>query len=210
MRVTSSNNSIISQQSIEEFFFDSVNSAARNQHLDASDDTKHYLVKLLTTFSRSEQLFDYTEQGVSLKPLALRYFDALSEFTASERLRILQKLGDTALFISGVLPNSLNRKMIDVDYYIAMGGNAYSYLSDNVRDHYRQSSAHNIFSELTSRFVDFVDVLAEVSEKISMTRDHDILRLYEVWMRTGSKRTRALLQRLGIDPVSQILPDFRH
>jgi len=38
----------------------------------------------------------------------------------------MQRLGDTALFIAGVFADSLNRKLVDVDYYVAMGGTAYA------------------------------------------------------------------------------------
>ncbi len=31
--------------------------------------------------------------------------------------------------------------------------------------------------------------------------DADILRLYEIWMKTGSQRAHGLLSRLGVQPV---------
>jgi hypothetical protein len=31
--------------------------------------------------------------------------------------------------------------------------------------------------------------------------DADILRLYEIWMKTGSQRAHGLLNRLGVQPV---------
>ena len=203
MSISDSNHSgIITNKSIQEYFFDSVNDAVKNQQIDTSDEIIFYLVNLLTTFSRSEDLFEYSDDGVSLKPLALMYTDALSESIVMERIRILQKLGDTALFISGVFSDSLNKKLVDIDYYIAMGGNAYSSISNSIRNHDRIAAAQPLFDELTHRFVDFVDVLSEVAENRSMSTNHDILRLYEVWMRTGSQRAKSLLSRLGIDPVS--------
>jgi hypothetical protein len=206
----SSQTNIITNKSLQEYFYDSVNSAVRNQQIDTSDETINYLVNLLTTFSRSEDLFEYTEDGVMLKPLALMYTDALSETALIERVRILQKLGDTALFISGVFSDSLNRKIVDIDYYIAMGGNAYSYLSASMRNHYRGSSVHPLFEELTEKFVAFVDVLSEVTESQWQASNYDIMRLYEVWMRTGSERTKAILKKMGIDPVSGSTPEYKH
>ncbi len=211
MSFTDSNDTnIITKKSIQEYFFDSVNAAVKNQQIDTSDEIICYLVNVLTSFSRSEDLFEYSEEGVTLKPLALMYTDALSESLLAERIRILQKLGDTALFISGVFSDSLNNRLVDVDYYIAMGGNAYSYLSDSMRHHYRKASAQPIFEELTNKFVDFVDVLSEVTENKLYPSDYDIMRLYEIWMRTGSKRTGMLLKKLGIDPVSTSAPDYKH
>ncbi|WP_455221513.1 hypothetical protein [Kaarinaea lacus] len=211
MSFTASNaTNIITKKSLQEYFFDSVNAAVKNQQIKTSDVTIYYLVNLLTSFSRSEDLFQYDEDGVSLKPLALMYTDALSESTLAERIRILQKLGDTALFISGVFSDSLNNRLVDVDYYIAMGGNAYSYVSDSMRSYYRNAAAQPLYEELTNKFVDFVDVLSEVTESKWVASDYDIMRLYEVWMRTGSKRTEMILKKLGIDPVQASTPDYKH
>ncbi len=202
---------IITNKSLQAYFFDSVNDAVKNQQIDTSDESILYLVNLLTTFSRSEDLFHYDEEGVSLKPLALMYSDALAENTPSLRIRILQKLGDTALFISGVFSDSLNTRLVDMDYYIAMGGNAYACISDSLR-HQRINAAsqQSVYEELTRKFVHFVDVLSEVTENKSVASDYDIMRLYEVWMRTGSKRTEAILQKLGIDLVRTPIPAFKH
>ena len=211
MSVTESNaTNIITKKSLQEYFFDSVNAAVKNQQVETSDEIIYYLVNLLTSFSRSEDLFQYNEDGVSLKPLALMYTDALSETALAERIRILQKLGDTALFISGVFSDSLNNRLVDVDYYIAMGGNAYSYVSDSMRSYYRNNAVQPLYEELTNKFVDFVDVLSEVTENKLFASDYDIMRLYEVWMRTGSKRTEMILKKLGIDPVQASTPDYKH
>jgi hypothetical protein len=48
-----------------------------------------------------------------------------------------------------------------------------------------------------------VDALNEVSEMSYRHTDADILRLYEIWLKTGSGRARDLLQRLGVQPAAQ-------
>lgn len=201
---------LITNTSIKEFFHDSVNQAISNQHIEVSAETVFYLVNLLTVYSRSEHLFDKTENGIDLKPLALIYADAVNQSNTLERARLLQRLGDTALFIAGVFTGSLNRKVVDVDYYIAMGGNAYSTVSETLRGAYNNGSVKSLFDELTEKFTEFVDVLNEVSENANLSTNSDILRLYEIWIRTGSKRAAGQLRRLGIEPVDSSQPDYRH
>lgn len=46
-----------------------------------------------------------------------------------------------------------------------------------------------------------VDALNEVSETSYRHSDRDILRLYEIWMKTGSRRARGILRTLGVEPV---------
>ena len=204
------NGRLITNTSIQEYFHDSVSEAIANQKIKASAETAYYLVNLLTAFSRSDQLFDAGENGVDLKPLALIYADAVNEPNITERTRLLQRLGDTALFIAGVFTDSLNRKLVDVDYYIAMGGNAYSTVSEILRGAYQNDTAKMLFEELTEKFTEFVDVLNEVSEKSNLSSNADILRLYEIWIRTGSKRAAGQLRRLGIQPINASQPSFEH
>jgi hypothetical protein len=193
---------VVTHRSLREYFHGELNDALKNQRINAEHETVHYLTNLLTVFTRSEALFDHTENGVQLKPLALTYGEALNENRTAERTRLLQKLGDTALFIAGVFADSLKTRLVDVDYYIAMGGSAYSSLSDSMRGYRAVSGAAFLFEELTHKFTDFVDVLNEVSERSRLADDRDVLRTYELWLRTGSKRARTQLRRLGIEPLA--------
>ena len=58
-----------------------------------------------------------------------------------------------------------------------------------------------VFAELSEKFQPLVDALNEVSESGYVHSDQDILRLYEIWLKTGSARCYALLKRLGVDPT---------
>ena len=58
-----------------------------------------------------------------------------------------------------------------------------------------------ISAELAAKFQLLVDALNEVSEMAHTHTDQDILRLYEIWMKTGSPRAYNILRRLGVAPV---------
>jgi hypothetical protein len=47
-----------------------------------------------------------------------------------------------------------------------------------------------------------VDALNEVSETSYSHSDKDILRLYEIWLKTGSRRSYDILKRLGVAPTA--------
>lgn len=199
--VSGNHNDLIIGTNVKAFFQDSVTTAVANQQVEATDDTVQYLVDLLASFTYADTLYEQTTDGVMIKPLALIYYDAVEAPSAEERNQALKRLGDVALFISGVFPNSLNRKLVDVDYYIAMGGSAYGCLSATVKETFRWRVFQAIFDELSSKFADFVDVLGEVSENAHFSKDTDIMRLYELWVRTGSKRMARRLRQLGIHPA---------
>jgi len=163
--------------------------------------TVFYLANLLTDFSRSEKVFDYTREGPVLRPLAEWYRFAIEAVSPSERKLMLQRLGDVALFISGLFSGYFQRRLVDVDYYIAMGGNAYACLYETNDQSPRDQALAAIFRQLSQQFVQFVNVLAEVGESAySSSNKQDILGLYEMWAKTGSPRLARKLRDLGVIP----------
>ena len=191
---------VVAVANLREFFRDSLEAAMCNQRVAAADDTSHYIVNMLTLFARSEELYEEGDDGRRLKPLAFMLADALEASTAYERDRALRRLGDVSLFMAGFFAHSFARKLIDIDYYISMGGGAYGHLSEMLRGAHQGTSVWEVFEELAAKFQRFVDVLNEVSEMARESSDTDVLRLYEVWMRTGSPRAAAQLRKLGIEP----------
>lgn len=196
------NDSMVTGLGVREYFQDAIQSALSNQQFSASGESVVYLVNLLAGYIRSEKLFEQTRDGFMIKPLALIYGDALAAGSETGRAQSMQRLGDLALFISGLYASSLSRCLVDVDYYISMGGHAYSYLADNPGYSRTQSGLKVVFDELSEKFAGFVDVLAEVSEQSNISANVDILRLYEIWQCTGSSRVGKKLRDLGIDPVN--------
>ena len=185
---------------LQEFFRDSLHGALTRAHVAVEDQTEHYVVNLLTLFARSEALYDGPPGCVRLKPLVTMLSEALEAPTAVERNRALQRLGDVSLFVAGFFAPSFAARLIDIDYHIAMGGCAYGALAHSIaRGRGRVLGA--VFAELSQKFQPMVDALNDISESSCRHTDQDILRLYELWLKTGSARCYALLARLGVRPT---------
>lgn len=195
------NQSLVAVANLREFFHESMQSALRKQGVAVDDHTEHYVVNVLTMFARSEELYEQTPEGVRLRPLAHMLAEASEASTAQQRDAALRRLGDVSLFIAGFFAQSFARKLVDVDYHIAMGGRAYGTLAENMRGTLRGSAIAAVFLELAQKFQRLVDVLNEVAETAYTHSDKDILRLYEIWLKTGSPRAYAILRRLGVAPV---------
>jgi hypothetical protein len=193
---------VVAVPNLREFFHDSVQKALRNQRVEVDDHTEHYVVNILTMFARSEELYERTAEGVRLKPLAHMLADASAAPSSQQRDETLRRLGDVSLFIAGFFAQSFARKLVDVDYHIAMGGRAYGTLADNMRYSMRGQAFATVFLELAKKFQRMVDVLNDVAEMAYQHTDKDILRLYEIWLKTGSPRAFAILQKLGVAPVN--------
>src|SRR5271154_7216230 len=194
--------SLVAVSSLREFFRDAFHEASEHQHLDIDEQAEQYVVNLLTMFSRAEALYEKTPDGLRIRPLAHMLADALDAPSASARQRGLQRLGDVSLFIAGFFARSFARKLIDIDYHIAMGGNAYSSLADTMNRSLSGRCVAAVYAQLAQKFQRLVDTLNEVSETSYRHSDADILRLYEIWMKTGSPRAHGLLRGLGVRPAA--------
>lgn len=179
------------------------------QGVAADDHTAYYVVNLLTLFARHETLFDRGKPGPGLQPVALLLAEAAESPSRDACNALLRRVGDTSLFVAGFLGDGFARKLVDVDYYIDMGGAAYGRLSDNVRGTREGRAFGSVFSELAEKFRDFVDVLAEIRDS-GRAAAIDVLRLYEVWLRTGSRRAARLLREHGLEPNATLNVATRH
>ena len=184
--------SLLSSESIKDFFRDLLTRAIENQHAKVQHFTEMYLVNLLHEFLISEALYVQEPDGSwHQKPLAFLLKEALEE-QGPARLFRLKRLGDTSLFVSGFFPDSLARRsnLVDVDYYIAMGGRAYDAVAKTQRQ--------GVWEELSEKFRLLVDLLNEVSERTLASSNAGLVRLYERWLKTGSTRLSGMLAAQGL------------
>jgi len=198
MQQTESIGRVLTVANLREYFHDALQGALAHQRVAVEDQTEQYVVNMLTLFSRSEQLYEHTASGVRLKPLVQMLSEALEAGSAQERELGLQRLGDVSLFIAGFFAHSFARKLIDVDYHVAMGGCAYGTLANGLCRG-RKPVLGRVFAELAAKFLPLVDALGEISDAARRYTQVDVLRLYEIWLKTGSPRARGLLRRLGIE-----------
>lgn len=178
-----------------EFFREQVERVMEHQRVSTSAFTEHYLVNLLAGCVRGD--IPPAEPGYDETPLALLWVRAV-QASRVDRVRLLRTLGDTALFVSGFFGDSLNGSLVDLSYYKSMGGRAYARLSADGLP----GLGHDVFAELSGRFSEFTDVLAEVSERSRLSTPATVLKLYERWLQTGSHRAARKLAEQGITPVA--------
>jgi hypothetical protein len=191
---------VVPVASLPEFFRDALQCALAHQRVAVEGQTEQYVVNLLTLFARSDELFEQTADRVRLRPLAHMLAAALEAPTAPERERRLQRLGDVSLFFAGFFAHGFARRLVDVDYHVAMGGNAYGTLAQSLASGRRRVLAE-VFAELAAKFQPLVDALWEISDTARVYSQADVLRLYEIWLKTGSVRARKLLGELDVGAV---------
>jgi hypothetical protein len=181
--------------SVDEFFHEVVTDALDAVDLDASEPASWYLVGLLG---------DFTKVRLTDEPLGLKLAQPAKD--AGERVRNLKQVGDTSLYVAGFFAESLNRSLVDVDYYVGLGQSAYSQLARSLGGVSGPRSITEVYEELAAKFPGFVDVLAAVRKRVDLATP-DLTRLYEIWLRTRDEWVEKKLKAAGllVDPGTKVI-----
>lgn len=182
--------------SVDEYFHEVVTSALTEVDLDASEPASWYLVGLLG---------DFTHARLTDEPLGVKLVEVSAN--AGDRVKALKQVGDTSLYVAGFFAESLTRSLVDVDYYVGLGQNAYAQLSRQLA---ASKSMTEVYAELADQFPRFVDVLAQVRRRIAiaeLSATTDVTRLYEIWLRTRDEWVEKKLKAAGVlvDPGTKVL-----
>lgn len=181
----------------QEYFYELLGSAFSKRAFRPTAETEVYLVNLLNRFMTADALFSRDADGKRrAETLALLVKEAVETPSGEGQRALFRQVGDVSLYTAGFFPESLNRKLVDVDYYIDMGGRAYRQAA--VR--HDEKAVKVVFEELSDRFGKFVDVLADISDLTMSKTEQNLLRLYENWISTKSERAERLLHEAGIIP----------
>ncbi len=188
----------ISLFNAREYFGSMVEEAVEKRQIHSSRGEQEYLITLLEHFLDARNLYDeptVDEQTGLRKELSFSeiYLTAIQS-EKSAQFELFKKLADRSLYISGFFGDSLNRKIIDVDFYVDLGGAAYANLSQISTER----PMVEVYRTFSMRFVEFVDVLAYISHQSFIKSNEGILRLYDRYIKTGSGLAKDKLIELGV------------
>lgn len=179
-----------------DYFFDAIESASKNQHVELDEHTKSYVTNVLYSFSCSTGQAEQTLKALMEQPVALQMSEAMSA-PPGRRFKSLKQIGDYCLYLTGFFHQALHRKPVSANYYMDMGGGAYLRAARSLTGHGGDNPFVTLFRNMATRFGELVDVINEISER-SFNRSPDILRLYDRFLETGEPRLAKRLATLGV------------
>ena len=180
--------------SSKSFFFEMINESKIKVKFQPSETASYYLVDLMDSFLYSAPSVEEIDKESKSKTLAESFLNATSSYDKC-KIKLLKKLADTTLYVSGFFGDSLNRKLIDIDYYINMGETAYETLAKSINE----STFSELYMEFAQKFMNFVELLTYISLKVNLQSDEDVLRLYEKYLVTGSTLAKNKLIEEGLN-----------
>src|ERR1700740_3441311 len=137
----------------EQHFSEVIKEACKHRQIKTQPDVEIYLVQLLRFYLDSNNLHKYRD---TFAELYLRAMNAENP----EKKELMRVVADRALYLTGFFGDSLQRKIVDIDYYAEIGSAAYS----NLHVWSREESLSRVYQTFSTRFMDFVEVLNYISE----------------------------------------------
>ena len=182
----------------EQHFSEALKEALEQRKVKSFPHLETYLVHMLKHYLDSRNLFaPHSTHGEQMEnppeTLAEMYLVAMNS-EALRKKEIMKTLADRSLYLAGFFGDSLQKKVVDIDYYSEMGSAAYF----NLASWTKEDHLSEVYQTFSKRFVEFVEVLSYMSEKSAVQADQNVLRLYDKYLKTGSEAAREKLNQMGI------------
>lgn len=181
---------------VEEHFKEVVQEAVNQKKVSTHPQVESYLVYLLKHYVDSRNFHaPLKDDGVEKPPdtFAEMYLQAINAETPKNK-ELMRIVGERSLYLTGFFSDSLQKKIVDVDYYLDIGSAAYLNLSYWTKE----DTMAFVYQTISKQFLELVSIFNYISEKSLIQSDQNILRVYDRYLRTGSELAREKLNELGV------------
>ena len=188
-------NRVIVSHDLHAFFHEEVVQARQQVGVRMHEAAEFYLVHLLVEFSHRDDVADMYRD----EPLVVLHRRAAAAPLATQ-LTLFKQLGDYALYVAGFFAEFIEKSLVHMDYYLAMGVAAYNNLAQLSVAARKPQALTQLYGQLAAGFMPFVAVLTQVSHRARQrnSSDIDLLKLYDRYVRTQNDRARQMLEGRGL------------
>lgn len=120
---------IILSSSLKGFFFEGLSDLNKKSLCPVPESVIFYSSDVLDKFALSEDFFETSEGKVREKILGMKILEA-SQLSKEEQRKAYKEVGDMSLMVCGYFSESVNKKIVDTQYYSHLGKMAYSHLNN--------------------------------------------------------------------------------
>lgn len=122
-------NKIILSANLKGFFFEGLSEINKKSLCPVPESIIYYSSDVLDKFALSQDFFETSEGKVREKILGMKLLEA-TQFNRDEQKKIYKEVGDMSLLVCGYFSESVNKKIVDTQYYAQLGKMAYSHLNN--------------------------------------------------------------------------------
>lgn len=161
---------LVLDSSLQVFFYDHLQEFNKKSLNPLPNETIYYSSLVMDNYGVSEKFFEYVNGKAKEKILGIKLLES-SQHPKEKQKQILKDIAEMSLLICGYFADSMNRKIIDVNYYQDLGIIAYGRLNSF------SPTAYDIpaFYKLMARsFSEITLLMSFVSKKYSADSDKDL------------------------------------
>ena len=119
---------IILSANLKGFFFDGLVELNKKSLCPVPESVLYYSSEVLDKFALSQDFFEVSEGKVRQKILGMKLLEA-TQMTRDEQKKVYREVGEMSLLVCGYFSESVNKKIVDTQYYAQIGKMAYGHLN---------------------------------------------------------------------------------
>lgn len=156
---------LILNESLQSFFLDSLTEQNKKSLRPVPSEALYYSSEVLNDFVNPARFFELNDEGkVRQKILGLKLLEAY-QFTVSEQKRMYKDVGESALILCGMFNESVNRKILDINYYHSVGKEAYGRLNSIEREAYNRQEFYDLIADCFATLTTLINRVANIHSK---------------------------------------------
>lgn len=162
---------IILSANLQSFFYNDLNELNKKSLCPVPESIIIYSSEVLDKFALSEEFFDFSEGKVREKILGTKLLEA-TQMTRDEQRKVYKEVADTSLMVCGYFAESVNKKMVNTQYYAQLGKMAYGHLDSCVPSFLDIPS---FYSMIATCFENMTTLLALLASKNRTGVDNNLI-----------------------------------
>lgn len=150
---------IILTANLQGYFFEGLTELNKKSLCPVPQSTIFYSSDVLDKFALSDHFFEVNEGKVREKILGMKLLEA-TQMTREEQKRVYKEVGDMSLLVCGYFAESVNKKIVDTQYYAQLGKMAYGHLNNVMPNFMDIPSFYNMLATCFESLTTLMTVLA--------------------------------------------------
>ncbi|MFK7822573.1 MAG: hypothetical protein AB8G05_00325 [Oligoflexales bacterium] len=186
-----------------EFFRSELRKSLKQTRTQLDPESETYLVNFLANKAYPHKHDSGTSHVLEVleKPLAL-IFKKANEAQGSQKISLMQAVGDTSLFISGFFTEFFNQKSFSRSYYMDLGSSSYNIAANQIAGHHpNYYLLMGIFSFLSNHFYRVAEIISDLADRLRTKDYEDIYAVHKLWETKQSEQLLKALKKEGIIPI---------
>ncbi|MCX8083445.1 MAG: hypothetical protein N3C60_00785 [Calditerrivibrio sp.] len=185
-------------KNISSEMYDIVTENERKASLQLNEYAKLYLMTIMKNLIEKEDFF--YKNIINDDALGEAFMKAFAKDLFG-KIQTIKAVGDLCLIYSGLFPDKLNRKLVDIDYFIKLGQVSFLTLYRIYNHIDTLSDIKNLYLNVYKEFLKITSVLMEIAKSFRLIDEENILKIYERWQKTKINALYNILKAKNIIPL---------